>query len=739
MHGWVSQLTKSDPELAAQTSGGGIWNEDSYKANERNLSPIVRHRLAVARYVLLAKQKPNDQTILSNLHACPPWFLNVPIVAFNITVRQANVFRNNAILTVADLAAKGESGLYKLPNLGRGSIHGLGVLLYRGFIDGMGMGDSTAPQESFSKTMDDCLASSSHEASAQESPLLDAPPESKAFSNFADGLSHITEGLPSREKSVLVARMGFKCKAMTLQEIAEPLGVTRERVRQLEKKAFAQIAGHRIWRDVKRKIDALLAGRTSPLMLEGLSALDEWFAGSEWMANPFNAIFENLCEGKFHVFEIGNSAVVSQLSEPEWQDAIRSGRAMFDAYTGEGIDEEQARALIHSLLVGKGEELREDLWTEITQDAVWVERPGMPRELAGLGLTGETVVLAVLKGSGRPLHFTEICKRALDRFGPIHEERYLRNAANWFAVFYGHGTYGLMSHCLLSTSERALVRAEVEDLVAEGDPKRQWHCSELCEKLLERGLDFDGRLNKYVVNIALKSSESLVDMRRMVWGSKEVWDGGSSSRLDLRQAVISLIEAEGRPMSTAEIRSRLRVERGLNNIFTIFPNERLIRVAPGMWGLLDRDVDSEAVKPIVEMLVSKLGELQHGLHVSEIGEALGLGHDFGAMELRSALALGSQFGLRLDRWRNLFLEEWGDSRRVGLPDAIQTAIEERKIEGASFEFISARVCELTRREVARSQVSQALKGVEARRDPDTALWRPADLEGEDDELEDESA
>ena len=737
--GWVSQLAESDRDLASQANRSGIWDEDSYRAKEQNLMLPLRHRLAVARYVLLANRKPNEQTILSSLYACPYWFLNLPLVSFDLTVRQANVFRNNAILTVSDVAAKGESGLYKLPNLGRGSIHGFGVLLYRGFIDGKGLHDTTAPHDSFSQTVDNCLANRSGEDGAQESWLLGAPLETRAYVNFADGLSAITKSLPSREKSVLAARMGHECNPMTLQEIAEQLGLTRERVRQVERKAFSRIAGHRIWRDIEQKLEALLAGRTTPLMLGGLSVFDDWFAGSETMANPFSTIFDNLCEGRFHVFDIGSSTVISHLSENEWQEAIRSGRAMLDAYTGEGIDEHQARALIDGQFVGKGEELRDDLWAEVTQSAIWVDRHGMPRGLAGLELTGKSAVLAILESSDIPLHYSEICKRVVDQFGRLHEERYVRSAANAHAIVYGRGTYGLMSHCPLTVSERILVRAEVEDLVAEGDPNRQWHCSELFEKLLERGLDFEGRLSKYIVNIALTGSETLVDMRRMVWGSKNVWDGGAASRLDLRQAIISLIEIAGRPMSTAEVRSRLRAERGLNNIFTIFPNERLARVAPGMWGLLDRDVDMEAVTPLVHRLVSKLGQLQHGLHVSEVCEAIGLGREVQANELHPILALGSRFGLRLDRWRNLFLDQWGDSRRVGLPDAVQTAIDEKKNEGASFEFICARVCELIQRDVPRNHISHALQNLDTKHDADTALWWPFAPESDNGELEEESA
>jgi RNA polymerase primary sigma factor len=44
--------------------------------------------------------------------------------------------------------------------------------------------------------------------------------------------------LDERERTVLEARFGFSGKSCTLEEIGEKLGITRERVRQIEKKAL---------------------------------------------------------------------------------------------------------------------------------------------------------------------------------------------------------------------------------------------------------------------------------------------------------------------------------------------------------------------------------------------------------------------------------------------------------------------------------------------------------------------
>jgi len=55
-------------------------------------------------------------------------------------------------------------------------------------------------------------------------------------------LQNALEGLPKRESDIIKMRFGFmKNKIYTLEEVGQKVGVTRERVRQLEKNALAKL------------------------------------------------------------------------------------------------------------------------------------------------------------------------------------------------------------------------------------------------------------------------------------------------------------------------------------------------------------------------------------------------------------------------------------------------------------------------------------------------------------------
>ena len=118
---------------------------------------------------------------------------------------------------------------------------------------------------------------------------------------------------------------------------------------------------------------------------------------------------------------------------------------------------------------------------------------------------------------------------------------------------------------------------------------KQWHSSEILSELSERVVGgFDG-LDKYVLGIALAESKMLSPFGKMTW-AQAGQDTDDRTRIDIQQAVIAIVKAAGRPLSTGEIKERLTALRGVNEFFQIVPVDPLIRIQPGIWGINDRDV-----------------------------------------------------------------------------------------------------------------------------------------------------
>ena len=716
--GWVGEISTIDPDLPSVAASAGIWDEDSYSEREGALGYDIRQRLGFARFVSLTGSQPSEENILDNIRACPSWFRSTRLHHLRLTVRQANVFRAHGLSTVDDVGRLGTSGLFKLNNMGRKSVNELAIALYRAMVDGpartpldLGQGVEAVHSEE---------QSGAERAAAFEGGDL-------RKSGIRDAIVDAAEGLKENERGVLAARMGFGCTRLTLQEISDSVGVTRERVRQIEVRICKILHIQNRWVEMERRLLTILSGREMPLLLDGLSAIDPWFEGLTDLRGPLEFIFDRLLDGRLQVLDLDGTLCISRLSEDDWHSNLRSAKKMLEGCVSDRLLEPEARHLVESLLVGSGEELRRDLWSMAAKAARFADMPDGTRRLVAYGRSAEAVVHAVLSGSAVALHYTEIQKRANAEADVALDVRRIHNAAANVGILFARGTYGLPHHSPLSASELEVVRAEVEDLMHGEAADRQWHCMELCDALVERGLGFDERLSKYVVNFALKDAPRLAYLGRLVWGLAESWHESVSSRIDVRQAVIALLEREGHPLTTAEIRSRLEAERGVNIHFQIHPAEPLVRVGPGEWGLMHRDLglDVDSAKVILDRLQKRLRVLGRGIHLSEVARELSCGSgDAVGRDLSPywISTLARSAGMRIDKGQYAYLQDWGSSRRLSIQDSVQAALTESGATGARLDDICIRANEISLRQCSKMTIRQALQTVGAVFEPSTGLW-----------------
>jgi hypothetical protein len=738
--GWVEQLIAEKPEMDATLRTVGIWDEESYREKESLLSTDERLALALDRFRTVAGVKPNQTNILDNLHACPNWFLNVELRFLNMTVRTRNVCAAYNLTTIGDLATKGYSGLLKLQNMGQGSVHGLSTLLWETFIHGDALKrkkwlGADAPNDGPHYVRRPDTVEFKLPAAPVAALTPAAAPEPSIESVF-DGFIYAAQALTEQERHIWAARLGFRCPQQTLQVTAEQIGVTRERVRQIEVKIYRKVGRNAFWKHLKEKLSDHLDDRTSPLLLNGISAVDPWFKGVDELKEPLKEVFNHVLHDEFSILDLGETPVITRLPLNQWEKAVNSGKALLREMVSENVSEDYARVQINAILTQRGEELRDELWATVRPFAMWTTKPDGQTTLIGYGRTAETVVAAILESAGHPLHYREIYLRSKLVSDREHDERRLHNAASNVAVLYNRGTYGLLSHCPLTTKELALIEAEVEDIAAGSEPTKQWHTSELLDELLERGFDFDGKLTKYIVNIALRNSKTFSNMRRMVWGYKESWQASAASRLDMRQAVMALLEEAGCPLSTLEIRERIEGDRGVNNHFQIHPQGNLIRMGSGLWGLANRDIKVKDPQALLDQLVTHLHTAQEGIHSSEVAEILG---DIDDGDAQALLGLIKQKGMRRDRAQYVYLSSWSDARRIWPSRAIEQTLDDHP-NGMTIEQVRLEVKRLTKRDLNGLSISNMLFHTEgATYNPETELWkREISENGESDEEETDS-
>lgn len=696
--GWVATVLESDPDLAASLLEVGIFDDASYHRSEKALPWSVRHRAGVSRLKALIGDHDDPCMIV---RAGPPWLKDRPIDALSPTVRISNVFSRLGVNYVKDIERFTLVELLGTPNFGRGSVNDLRISLL---------------------------------TALREGPFnLEAKIKEAGADTLEGELQRTLADLQDRGRDILIRRMGFGRPQETLEMIANDHGVTRERIRQIESKLTKRIIQDSYWDDLlSAKLDLLLVDREFPLPILGLEAVDRWFAGVDQWPSAFRYILSNFCGGRVGVVSVDGIDYIGFLKQAEWDAALNDAGVLLSTGASERWTEDQCKSAVRPLINETCREFRNLFWDKCTTHCHFVEEEGGTRVLVSRGRGVEQAVEAILSESETPLHFSQIADRASARLRKSVEPLRAQSAAAAVGILLGRGIYGSEGHLTVDPSERDAILEDAESVVLAGPATRQWHVSEILSAIGES----DGvspSLDKYALNHLLGTSAVLRDLGRMMWVQEQA--DSSLNRIDIRQAIITLLQDAERPLRTREIQQRLVARRGLNETLQVAVNDPLIRLAPGLWGLNDRDVPIERQDQaeLTQLLVSALESRGGALHSSELDVLTssrwpGLTH---AMTF-SLATLDSR--LRSTTGQYLYLASWGEPRRETLLEAVRSALLE-VAEPVTLEALSLLVDSRVGRSVSRQNVSASLQSVGARYCPDDGTWcgsRPSD-EVEDDE------
>ena len=287
-----------------------------------------------------------------------------------------------------------------------------------------------------------------------------------------------------------------------------------------------------------------------------------------------------------------------------------------------------------------------------------------------------------------------------------------------------------------------MIREEALEIIFCGASDRQWSSAELVNMLNERGLDFDGGLNAYTLNIALKDSSEINYLRRNIWAQSNTTSSGAAHRIDIRQAVTSLLLQAGKPLSNSEIKDSLRKDRGVSNSFQIFPSGSIISVGIGLWGLIERDLvlNADEQAQLIDDLQEILRNRNNGIHISEIFSCLE-----GVFEPASRIknpeilfAIAQRSGLMSKSSGDyLFLSTWGEPRRLNTTQSIIEALKQADSSGLKTSEIIKSASAILGRPVQRDSIYGALSAAGALVNDTTKRWLLPDTKEIEDEDEDE--
>lgn len=686
--GWVADFLTERLDFLTIFDRQGICDDETYIAFESRLSSEERYDAGVFRFHALIADRSDDPCAIAR--AAPPWLKQRDVATIQLTVRLTNVFASQGITTVGSIAGYQLRDLLRLDNFGRKSASDLCTLLF---------------------------------AALEEGPFsIEAKINDAGAESLRVALDQTFIDLEARQRDILTRRMGYGRPPETLQSIADDYGITRERIRQLESKVIDRIVREAYWDDLlTKKLTAMLIGRNFPLPVLGVEAADSWFVGVAQWSGALSYILENFCAGQITILSIDGIEYFGFLTQIEWETALSEAARLLKFGAGEKWTEDFAAMTVGRLIKDEAKEFRGHLFEIACRMGHFIVDEAGVRVLISYGRGADQAVTAVLSDSEFPLHFSEIAILASERQGRTIDSRRAHSAAAAVGILLGRGIYGSSRHLGSTSEEIGRSREEAERIILAGPPNRQWHCSEILSALTEAEVPI-GLMTKYVVDFVLRGSRILKSLGRMTWVADADKSWSATNRIDIRQAIISLIETAGRPLSSSEIQSRLLAVRGVNEIFQISAVDPLIRLGYGLWGLNDRDVPikRQDQNALFDDLEAFLAISTTGVHISEI-ESVNFGRVSGVPgNVIFALASSdSRFHVSIGQY--LYLTEWGGPRRVSITEAIRSILNEN-VRPLSLDEIVLLVSKSLDRSIDRNAVSGRLQTLDAIFNAEDRTW-----------------
>lgn len=717
---WIDRLKHSHPELHVELLQLGISTDQEYIDKESTLSSSLRHKVGLFRFEFLSNGI-DIKDPLAIINIAPPSILDVPVLQLRLSVRTLNVLQANDIARVGEMRKFSTIQLLNLPNFGRGSLYNLADCLYKRVTKFYG---SVAPDKfenpgiTGAVDLGNVATSDSH--------------------GFSWLLAQTLDTLDEKIRKILTLRMGYQTASETLQEIAYKYDITREGIRQLEVKGLVVLRNDdSLGAELEKRIESLLLLRPdSGLSLKGLPILDSWFQGVEKLEQPLSYIFDKLLDKRLNLVKLNSQIFIARADQLGIDEYLLSATRLFESGAKNRWSPEECKRQLYDLIPKSISELRSEFWIALLPSLVFGATSDNEQALMGVGRSLEVLIETVLNDSDTPLHYSDCALLIHKRFARESDEQRIHNVMNEVGLRFGPGTYGTMRHVPFTREELVSIRTKCEEIILSGSDGRQWSCNELLENLEENYLDFDDRLNIYLINIALAESKLLSNLKRMVWTKGSGESLGANNRLDLSQAVEALLIQNGRPMTNAEIKERITLERGVGPSFQIHTTDSLIRIGIGEWGLIDRDLPLNLDEQ--KILIAKIGEVlaqkNSGIHITEIQEIMNPLYE-PAKRIQDptvffTLAQRSE-SIRVSKNRYVYLKEWGDERRISLSKALSRSVLEMPPSGSTIHEIVRNASVILGREIKRDIVYTHIIAAGAQFDDSTGKWRLQNVNSDD--------
>ncbi|HEY5374327.1 MAG TPA: sigma factor-like helix-turn-helix DNA-binding protein, partial [Polyangiaceae bacterium] len=469
--------------------------------------------------------------------------------------------------------------------------------------------------------------------------------------------------LESIPRMVVTRRAGMHGAQETLEELGGMLGLTRERVRQIEVRVVERLAERSRWR---RSVEANLAtafGSARALPLD-LLAQDPWWAGIDQQEHLLDYVVRRIFEDQLFVLEAPSGRrYLTKFGPSDFVARLESAKTRVAK-----LEYPVEISVIDAILHNEADPLDPVLFAELQRavDELLHRDAANPNLALGYGRYRYDEVLAFLNGQPEPVRVEVI------------EEKFGRGGLPEEILYFKRGLVGLKRHFPdFDDWSQRLVPAALE-VMQERPAGRQWLVPEIHDALRERGLVPEWLGHWHLASV-LRLSDQVDYLGRLRVALK---DGGQELRLQYLELLQGILEAAGAPLTFDELLVRARVQTDIPEATATLrvAAPPFVRLDDSHIGLVERDIPGGplAVAAAIEAVIRVLNDTQLGLtphQATRIVNALSPVHASWTRQLVTSV-LRNESSLRIDRTKNIGLDEWDDARCPTRPEFMRREVQQ---------------------------------------------------------------
>jgi hypothetical protein len=339
------------------------------------------------------------------------------------------------------------------------------------------------------------------------------------------------------------------------------------------------------------KIEILLKSRDTPLFIELLEVEDKWFSGFSNELDYFAQVIERFSENKINILTLNGSKIVSKINQESLENLIKNIERELSDNCRSGWSKATISELIKNKCIGYGVlELSNYIDDYLSENLNFAEINGNDI-FVSIGRSTEDLVMVILEQTDLPLHYTDISNRVSEIANKSVDVRRVQSCLVNLkeAKLFARGVYGLKKHLSFNKNEINHIKQLSEEIISSNKTK-QWHITEVLESLQNSDIDLPDNIDTYNLAIILGESDNIIYLGRQIWVSKSDNQESKIDRIHTTDILISILEEEGKPLSSEDLINKASIYRGVKKATQIKGTEVLIKVSPNTWGLSYRDI-----------------------------------------------------------------------------------------------------------------------------------------------------